>query len=411
MSLQGNALIGQSGGPTMVINASLVGAIEAAEKHSEIDRFFGAVHGLTGVLNEQMIDLFREDDDLIRKMRYTPSAALGTCRLKATEEDLNRCMEVFKAHDIRYFFYNGGNDSQLVCHLISELAKGSDWDMQVIGIPKTIDNDLAITDNCPGFGSAGRYAAWAVQCAARDAMAFGNAEVLEVMGRDAGWLTGATQCGRREDWMGPHLVYLPEVTVDPDKFVADCQDVYDEYGYLVVAVSEGFNFGESEVATTSEELDEFGHARLGGVAEALAKMVEKTVGVRCRFDKLGNLQRAFSPCMSKVDSDEAYAVGQDAVNRAVAGETDIMITIQRLNSDPFEFETETTSLMSVADVTKEVPEDWINEEQNGVTDEFIEYAMPLVSGAAVELPEGLPNYPVFQKHFVDSKLQPYERKK
>jgi len=133
--------------------------------------------------------------------------------------------------------------------------------------------------------------------------------------------------------------------------------------------------------------------------------------VRCRFDKLGNLQRAFSPCMSKVDSDEAYAVGQDAVNRAVAGETDIMITIQRLNSDPFEFETETTSLMSVADVTKEVPEDWINEEQNGVTDEFIEYAMPLVSGAAVELPEGLPNYPVFQKHFVDSKLQPYERKK
>lgn len=409
MSLQGNALIGQSGGPTMVINGSLVGAIEAAEKESQITRFFGAVCGLTGVLNEQMFDLFREDDNLIRQMRYTPSAALGTCRLKPKESDLERCMEVFKAHNIRYFFYNGGNDSQLTCHLISELAKGSDWDMHVIGIPKTIDNDLVITDNCPGFGSAARYAAWAVQCAARDALAFGTVEVLEVMGRDAGWLTGATQCGRTEDWMGPHLVYLPEVTVDPDKFLADCQNVYDEYGYLVVAVSEGFNFGASETATTSEKLDEFGHARLGGVAEALADMIEEAIGIRARFDKLGNLQRAFSPCMSKVDADEAFAVGHNAVERAIAGETDIMITIQRINSDPFEFETETTSLMSVADQTKEVPNEWINDEQNGVTDEFIEYALPLLSGAAVELPPGLPAYPVFQKHFIERKLEPYER--
>jgi 6-phosphofructokinase 1 len=409
MPLQGNALIGQSGGPTIVINGSLVGAIEAAEKRPEIDRFFGAVHGLTGVLDERMFDLFREDNDLISEMRYTPSAALGTCRLKPKQPDLERCMDVFKAHNIRYFFYNGGNDSQLTCHLISELAKSSDWDMHVIGIPKTIDNDLVITDNCPGFGSAARYAAWAVQCVARDALAFGTVEVLEVMGRDAGWLTGATQCGRMEDWMAPHLVYLPEVTVDPDKFLADCQAVYDEYGYLVVAVSEGFNFGESEMATTSETLDEFGHARLGGVAEALADMVEEAIGIRARFDKLGNLHRAFSPCMSKVDADEAWAVGYDAVERAIAGETDIMITIQRTASDPFEFETETTSLMSVADQTKEVPPEWINEDQNGVTDEFIEYALPLLSGAAVELPPGLPAYPVFQQHFVEPKLDPYER--
>jgi len=411
MPLQGNALIGQSGGPTIVINGSLVGAIEAAEKRAEIDSFYGALCGLTGVLNEQMMDLFREDDDLIRRMRYTPSAALGSCRLKPTEDDLERCMEVFRAHNIRYFFYNGGNDSQLTCHLISELAKSSDWDMQVIGIPKTIDNDLVITDNCPGFGSAARYAAWAVQCAARDALAFGNVEVVEVMGRHAGWLTGATQCGRKEDWMAPHLVYLPEVTVDPDKFLADCQSTFDEYGYLVVAVSEGFNFGESELANTSEKLDEFGHARLGGVAEALADMIEESIGVRARFDKLGNLQRAFSPCMSKADADEAYAVGQDAVNRAMAGETDIMITIQRLSNDPFEFETETTSLMSVADATKLVPDDWINEEGNGVTDEFIQYCMPLISGAAFALPDGLPEYSVFQRHPVERKLPPYERKK
>ena len=411
MSLKGNALIGQSGGPTIVINGSLVGAIEAAEKHSEIDRFFGAEHGLTGVLNERMFDLFREDDEVIRQMRYTPSAGLGTCRLKPKEEDLLRCMEVFKAHNIRYFFYNGGNDSQLTCHMISELAKTSDWEMRVIGIPKTIDNDLVITDNCPGFGSAARYAAWAVQAAARDALAFGNVEVLEVMGRHAGWLTGSTQCGRQEDWMAPHLVYLPEVTVDPDKFLADCKSCYDEYGYLVVAVSEGFKFGESGQATTSEKLDEFGHARLGGVAEALGNMIEESIGVRARFDTLGNLQRAFSPCMSKVDADEAYAVGQDAVNRAVAGETDIMITIKRTSSVPFEFECETTSLMSVADQTKLVPDEWINADKNGVTQEFIDYCTPLLSESAFDLPPGLPVYPVFQKHFVEPKLGKYVRSK
>jgi 6-phosphofructokinase 1 len=209
--------------------------------------------------------------------------------------------------------------------------------------------------------------------------------------------------------MAPHLVYLPEVTVDPDKFLADCQDVYDAYGYLVVAVSEGFNFGESDTANTSEQLDEFGHARLGGVAEALADMVEDAIGVRARFDKLGNLQRAFSPCMSKVDADEAWAVGYDAVERAVAGETDIMVTIERTSNEPFAFETATTSLMSVADQTKEVPLEWVNKDQNGVTAEFVEYAMPLLSGAAVELPPGLPTYPVFQKHFVERKLQPYQR--
>jgi 6-phosphofructokinase len=409
VALKGNALIGQSGGPTIVINASMVGAIEAAERYPEIEHFYGAICGLTGVLNEQMISLFREDDDVIRQMRYTPSAGLGTCRLKPKESDLERCMEVFKAHNIRYFFYNGGNDSQLTCHLISELAKGSDWEMQVIGIPKTIDNDLVITDNCPGFGSAARYAAWAVQCAARDAMAFGNVEVVEVMGRHAGWLTGATQCGRKEPWMAPHLVYLPEVTVDPDKFLADCQNAYDKHGYLVVAVSEGFTFGESEQAITSEKLDEFGHARLGGVAEALGHLIEESIGVRARTDCLGNLQRAFSPCMSKVDNDEAYAVGEDAVNRAAAGENDVMITIERKQNAPFEFETATTSLMSVADKTKLVPDEWINADRNGVTDEFIEYCLPLLNTPVSDLPAGLPQYPVFQKHFAERKLGEHER--
>ncbi len=411
MPLKGNALIGQSGGPTIVINASLVGAVQAAQKQDNVEHFYGAIHGLTGILNEQMIDLFREEAAVIEALKTTPSAALGSCRLKPKPADLERCMEVFKAHNIRFFFYNGGNDSQLTCHLISELAKTSDWEMQVIGIPKTIDNDLVVTDNCPGFGSAARYAAAAVQFAAKDAEAFGNVEVIEVMGRNAGWLTGATQVGRRDDYMAPHLVYLPEVKVNPDEFLADCKTCFDAHGYLVVAVSEGFSFAESDMATTSQKIDEFGHARLGGVAQALGDMIEEEIGVRARNDKLGNLQRCFAYCTSQVDLDEAYAVGTDAVNRACAGQTDVMITIQRKSNEPFRFETETTSLMSVADQTRVVPVEWINERQNGVTEEFVEYVTPLAQGLASAQSPELPHYPRMRKLFVDRKLAPYARAK
>lgn len=411
MSLKGNACIGQSGGPSIVINASLVGAVQAAEKSELVERFFGAANGVSGVMNERMFDLFREDDDVLKAMRYTPSAGLGTCRIKVNEADVARCMDVFKAHNIRYFFYNGGNDSQLTCHQISELAKQSDWEMRVVGIPKTIDNDLVVTDNCPGFASAARYAAAAVQFAARDAMAFGQAEIVEVMGRHAGWLTGATAVGRKEDWMAPHLVYLPEVKVDPDKFLADCAACYKEYGYLVVAVSEGFTFAESDLATTSDKVDEFGHARLGGVAEALGKMVEDAIGTRVRTDKLGNLQRCFAYCMSDVDNEQAYAAGYAAGERALSGETDIMTTIVRRNDEPYEWEIGTTSLMSVADQTKLVPAEWINADQNGVTEEFVQYVAPLLGRTPAAVPMDIPTYPVFQKHFIEPKLAKYERAK
>lgn len=411
MSLKGNACIGQSGGPSIVINASLVGAIQAAEKSDLVDQFYGAANGITGVMNEKMFDLFREDDDVINAMRYTPSAGLGTCRVKPKAPDVARCMEVFKAHNIRYFFYNGGNDSQLTCHQISELAKTSDWEMRVIGIPKTIDNDLVVTDNCPGFASAARYAAAAVQFAARDAMAFGQAEIVEVMGRHAGWLTGATAVGRKEDWMAPHLVYLPEVKVNPDKFLADCEACYKAYGYLVVAVSEGFTFADSDLATTSGKVDEFGHARLGGVAEALGKMVEEAIGVRVRTDKLGNLQRCFAYCMSDVDNDQAYAAGYAAAEKALNGETDIMTTIERTSNNPYAWEIGTTSLMSVADQTKLVPLEWINEDQNGLTAEFIEYVAPLLGKTPAAVPMDVPTYPVFQKHWIEPKLEKYVREK
>lgn len=411
MSLKGNACIGQSGGPTIVINASLVGAIHAAEKCDCIEHFYGAANGVSGVMNEKMFDLFREDDELINAMRYTPSAGLGTCRIKVNEADVARCMEVFKAHNIRYFFYNGGNDSQLTCHYISELAQKSDWDMRVIGIPKTIDNDLVFTDNCPGFASAARYAAASVQFAARDAMAFGQAAIVQVMGRHAGWLTGATAVGRKADWMAPHLVYLPEVKVNPDKFLADCDSCYKKYGYLVIAVSEGFSFAESDLAKTSDKVDEFGHARLGGVAEALGKMVEDAIGTRVRTDTLGNLQRCFAYCMSDVDNDQAYTAGYEAVSRAAAGQTDIMTTIVRKSDNPYTWEIGETSLMSVADQTKLVPNEWINEDQNGVTEAFIDYVKPLLGKTPAAIPMDIPTYGVFQKHFIEPKLAEYKRAK
>ncbi len=394
MALQSNAAIGQSGGPTMVINASLVGAIEAAREIPQIRRFYGAVHGMDGVLHEQFIDLFRENDELVEEIRYRPSAALGTSRLKPDEADLARAMNVFMAHNIRYFFYIGGDDSQS--------------EMNIIGIPKTIDNDLVLTDTCPGFGSAARLAASAVQYVSCDAEAFGNCEVVEIMGRNAGWLTAATALGRDEPRDGPHLVYVPEVTVNPDKFLDDCHQVYDEYSYLVIAVSEGFSFAESEAATTSEKVDEFGHSRLGGVAEALADMVEEELGVRCRFDRLGNMQRCFALAQSQVDLDIAYAVGDDAVRRASNGETDVMITIQRKNNDPYEFECETTSLSSVAGKTRCLPDEYINDEQNGVTEAYLEYARPLTTPREY-YPSGLPTYPRFQQFPIEPELEPYER--
>lgn len=409
MSLQGNACIGQSGGPSIVINSSLVGAIHAAQKSGLIEKFYGAVNGISGVLSEKMFDLSSESEDIVNAMRWTPSAALGTCRVKPKPADLERAMQVFKAHNIRYFFYNGGNDSQLTCHQISELAKTSDWEMRVIGIPKTIDNDLVETDNCPGFASAARYATAAVQFAARDAMAFGQAEIVEVMGRHAGWLTGATATGRKADWMAPHLVYLPEVKVNPDEFLADCKACYQAYDYLVVAVSEGFTFADSDLQKTSDKVDEFGHARLGGVAEALGKMVEDAIGTRVRTDKLGNLQRCFAYCMSDVDNEQGYAAGYSAVERALNGENDIMTTIVRTSQNPYQWEIGSTSLLSVADQTKLVPMEWINERQNGLTAEFIDYVEPLLGRTPEAVRMDIPAYPVFTKNWIEPKLEQYMR--
>ncbi|MGQ9730874.1 MAG: 6-phosphofructokinase [Candidatus Zipacnadales bacterium] len=412
MSLKGNACIGQSGGPTIVINASMVGAVETARDIPEIEEFYGAVHGLSGLLNEELTELFRVSPEVMAALKYCPSAAIGTARLKPKEPDLERTMEVFRAHNIRYFFYNGGNDTQLACHLISELAKQSDWEMKVIGIPKTIDNDLAITDHCPGYASAARYVAAAVQFAGKDSEAFGTPHVIECMGRDVGWLTAAAAAGQREEMDPPHLLYLPEKPVTRAQFLADCREAYAKYGFLVVAVSEGFAFEGEDKAKTSDKMDDFGHARLGGVGKALSDLLEKEgVASRSRDDKLGNLQRCFAWAASKVDLDEAYEVGRQAVLKAVKGETDIMLTIDRKSDDPYVAEIGDTALMSVAGVEKGVPPEFINETGNGVTEGFMRYIAPLVAEAAQPIAHELPHWPRLPYFMVDKKLKPYEAKR
>jgi len=409
MALKGNAVIGQSGGPTIVINSSLVGAIQAAWDLDEIQQMYGAIHGMDGLLNEKMCELFAEDPDVVEAMRYVPSAGLGTSRLKPKEADLARALEVFKAHNVRYFFYIGGDDSQLACHMISELAKGSDWDMQIVGIPKTIDNNLVVTDCCPGFGSAGRFAAECVRSVARDAEAFGNLEVVEIMGRNEGWLTGATAAARPAPGEAPHLCYLPEVKVTREQLIEDTKRVYAEHGFAVIAVSEGFAFEGEDKATTSDKVDEFGHSRLGGVAQWVADIVEEGAGVRARWDKLGNLQRCFAATASQVDLDQAYAVGKTAVEWAVGGQTDIMITIERKNDDPYQWECAATSLMTIAGETKPVPRSMINEAGNDVTEEFVTYCKPLLMGRACELDTGFATHPRFRKQLVECKLSEYCR--
>ncbi len=362
-------------------------------------------------INENLSDIFREDPDVVEAMKHVPSAGLGTSRIKPKEKDLDRVMEVFKAQNVRYFFYIGGDDSQLACHMISELAKSSDWDMQVVGIPKTIDNNLVVTDCCPGFGSAARYAAECVRSVSRDAEAFGNLEVVEIMGRNEGWLTGATAAARTAPGEAPHLCYLPEVSVTRDQLIEDTNRVYAKHGFAVIAVSEGFAFAGEDRATTSDKVDDFGHARLGGVAQWVADVVEEGTGVRARWDKLGNLQRCFSATASQVDIDQAFAVGQQAVKWAVEGQTDIMVTIERENDDPYEWECGATSLMSVAGESKAVSRSMINDAGNDVTDEFVTYCKPLLTGRAIAMDTGFPAYARFSLPTIDKKLGEYVRDK
>jgi 6-phosphofructokinase 1 len=409
-------LIGQSGGPTAVINASVAGAVSEALNHSCIEEIYGCVNGVLGILNEDFIDLAAESQQTIRGLKHTPGAALGTCRYKLKkQQDFDRVLEVFKAHNIRYFFYAGGNDSQDTADKISKLAQQQGYELRVIGIPKTIDNDLPITDHTPGYGSVVKYICTTVKELACDNESMGQHDlvsILEVMGRSAGWIAAGAALAKRRDhpYDPPHLIYLPEVPFTTEKFVEDVRRVLKREKYCLIVVGEGLVDPDGNyVSTASAQTDAFGHSQLGGAGDYLKDLVEKHLGIKARSAKLGIAQRAAAHCASKADVDEAFLAGSAAVKAAVAGVTDKMITLIRAESDHYACETGLADLSDIANGVKKLPREWVNEDGVSMNHQFVRYATPLIQGESVPpFDHGVPVFARLDKVSVDKVLQPYE---
>ena len=389
--LKGACIIGQSGGPTAVINASAQGVIETALNTGCITQVLGAAHGIKGVLADQLYDMGKEELPELALLKYTPSSALGSCRYKLADPDVDdtdykRILEAFKKHDVRYFFYNGGNDSMDTCNKISKYMQKAGYECRIMGVPKTIDNDLNGTDHCPGYASAAKYIATSCMEVWQDAHVYdtGMVTIIEIMGRHAGWLAGAAGLATWAGF-GPDLVYLPETDFDMDRFIADIKAVYDKTGKCMVAVSEGIHYADgtfvSEAKTSAT--DGFGHAQLGGLAVSLAETVKQRLGVnKVRGIELSLLQRCAAHCASKTDIDEAYLAGRAAVDAAVSGVTDKMVAFKCSRDGGYHCEIALEPLDVVANFEKKVPREWINETGNGVNQAFIDYTLPLIQGDA-----------------------------
>lgn len=402
--LKGACIFGQSGGPTSVINASAAGVLQEALKQENITAVYGAAHGIKGILDEVFYDISKEDAFELDLLKTTPSSALGSCRykLKSVEEDetdYKRLLEVFKKYDIRYFFYNGGNDSMDTCNKISKFMQKSGYECRVMGVPKTIDNDLFGTDHCPGYASAAKYIATSFMEVYHDARVYdtGMVTILEVMGRNAGWLTAASALAAAKG-NGPDLIYLPELVFDMDKFLADVERVYKENGKVIVAVSEGAKLADGRYVADSGARDSFGHAQLGGVATTLANIVKDKLGCKVRGIEFSLLQRCAAHCGSLTDVNESYEAGKTAVQKAVEGYTDYMVGFEREEGSTYKCNMKLLPLSSVANTEKKIPREWINEEGNFVTQDFIDYALPLIQGETRPLLEdGLPRFAKLKK--------------
>ena len=387
--LKGACIIGQSGGPTSVINASAYGVIDTALKSGAITQVLGAEHGIKGVLEDKLYDMGQEDPAELELLKYTPSSALGSCRYKMADPDVDdtdykRILEIFKKYDVRYFFYNGGNDSMDTCNKISKYMQKVGYECRIMGVPKTIDNDLFGTDHCPGFASAAKYIATSCMEVYQDARVYdtGMVCIMEIMGRHAGWLAGAAALATAYG-AGPDLVYLPEVDFDMDKFLADVDRIYKEKGNCMVAVSEGIHYADgtfvSEAKTSAT--DGFGHAQLGGLAAHLASVVKEKTGAKVRGIELSLLQRCGAHLASETDIEESVMSGKAAVENAVAGITDKMVGFQcTRDNGKYICKTELLNLTDVANTEKKVPLEWINKEHNGVEQPFIDYVLPLIQG-------------------------------
>ena len=408
--LIGAAIIGQSGGPSAVINASAYGVIKTALESEAITTVYGANHGIKGVLNDRLMIVDKEDPKELEKMLYTPSSALGSCRYKiadpeADDTDFKRILEIFKKYNVRYFFYNGGNDSMDTCNKISRYCAKVGYECRVFGVPKTIDNDLFGTDHCPGFASAAKYIATSLMEVSRDCHVYdvGMITIIECMGRHAGWLTGAAAlAGEMGD--GPDLIYLPEVDFDMDKFLADVKRVYAEKKNCLVAVSEGVHYADGSFVSEAKTsgTDGFGHAQLGGLAARLAAVVKEATGAKVRGIELSLLQRCASHCASATDIEESFNSGKIAVESALAGVSGKMVGFKCDRSKGYQCEYVLFDLADVANAEQKVPVEWITPEHNGVTRDFINYCLPLIQGETKQAKEnGLPAFVRLKKVFAE----------
>ena len=410
-----NALYAQSGGVTAVINASACGVIETARKHKDaIGHVFAAKNGILGALTEELIDTGRESARAIAGLRSTPSGAFGSCRyklksLEENEREYHRLIEVFRAHDIGYFFYNGGGDSQDTAHKVSQLGKRLGYPICCVGIPKTVDNDLPFTDTCPGFGSVAKYVAVSVREAAMDVASMAESStkvfIMEVMGRHAGWIAAASGLAAERRGDAPHVIVFPEVPFSKVRFLRKVKNSVNEFGFCVIVVSEGAQYANGRFLADSGNRDAFGHAQLGGVAPTLAAMINDKHGYKYHWAVADYLQRAARHIASKTDVDQAYAVGKAAVERSIRGKAGIMITIRRTSDIPYRWTMGEAPLQRVANVERKMPKSYISQDGFGITARARRYLAPLIRGEDYpRYKQGLPQYTRLKAELIAKKL-------
>ena len=413
-----NAFYAQSGGVTAVINASACGVIETCRKHSDkIENVLAGQNGIIGALTEQLIDTSKESDSDIAALKSTPSGGFGSCRfkLKSLEDnkrEYERLIEIFKAHNIGYFFYNGGGDSADTCYKVSQLSEKMGFPVQAIHVPKTVDNDLPITDNCPGFGSVAKYIAVSTLEASFDvrSMAATSTKIfcIEVMGRHAGWIAAAGALV--EDYGIPVVTLFPEVEFDKEKFLAAVDAKVKEHGYCTIVISEGCHWPDGTFLAEQGTRDSFGHAQLGGAAPVVANMIKDALGYKFHWAVADYLQRAARHLASESDVEQAYELGKAAVEKALEGKNSIMPTVVRESSSPYKWSIGEAPLSEVANVEKMMPMDYISDDGYGITDKCKEYLYPLIKGEAY--PEyddrGMPKYVTLKHELVAKKLEQFE---
>lgn len=409
-----NAFYAQSGGVTAVINATACGVIETARKNSDkIGTVYAGKNGIIGALTEELIDTSLESDADIAALRHTPSGAFGSCRykLKSLEENreqYERLIEVFKAHDIGYFFYNGGGDSQDTSHKISQLGEAMGYPITCIGVPKTVDNDLPITDNCPGFGSVAKYVAVSIREAGYDVASMAKTStkvfVMEVMGRHAGWIAAAGGLAAEKDGDSPHIILFPEIEFDEAAFLAKVQAAVENHGYCAIVVSEGVKNSEGKFLSEAGGTDAFGHAQLGGVAPVIAELCKQKLGYKYHWAVADYLQRAARHIASATDVEQAYACGQAAVEFALEGRNSVMPAIVRESNNPYKWSIGSAPLADVANVEKMMPREYISEDGFHITEACREYLSPLIQGEDYPPYEnGLPKYVQLKNTLVPKK--------